>query len=220
MPNFILNIFCVQEILYNNILEQIGESEAELRKCLTSFHIDYFVYKSGLADFARLFAIMTSDSRLIGECINDRRISRAYEACMLLAGDKCTLQLTTNSESSEPATTTKDECLRQIKHAMSNLGSYLVENTETIISSQSGIFALRIYVKVIGEIDELEQAQTQQQQQQQQQSNKKGGARGRHQPVEFSLKNMSVKRLPVEWKLEKFIKKLAKPLNDINLLGK
>ena len=201
MPNFILNIFCVQEILYNNILEQIGESEAELRKCLTSFHIDYFVYKSGLADFARLFAIMTSDSRLIGECINDRRISRAYEACMLLAGDKCTLQLTTNSESSEPATTTKDECLRQIKHAMSNLGSYLVENTETIISSQSGIFALRIYVKVIGEIDELEQAQTQQH-------------------VAFSLKNMSVKRLPVEWKLEKFIEEFAKPLHDIDLQGK
>ena len=72
---------------------------------------------------------------------------------MLLAGDKCTLQLTTNSESSEPATTTKDECLRQIKHAMSNLGSYLVENTETIISTKSGIFALRTFVKVIGEAD-------------------------------------------------------------------
>jgi hypothetical protein len=204
------------EILYNNIIEQIGESEAELRKCLTSFHIDYFIFKSDLVSFARLFATMTNDARLIGECVDDQRISRAYEACMIFAGEKCDSKLLAASESSEAES--KADCFRKIKHAMSNIGNYLVEHMDTTISTQSGIFALRTFLKVIGEIDQLEQP-TQQPQSKKVANTNKFGAHGRQPTVEFSVKNSSIKRLPVEWKLEKFIKKMAGALGDVNLLG-
>ena len=189
------------EILYNNIIEQIAENDTELKKCLNSFHIDFFIFKSNLDNYVRLFDLITQSTQRLEEFLSDRRISRAYEACLIVMGDK----VASKSEN-------YDSNINTLKKSVSNLASYLKENFEAILENQNGIFALRSFLRIIGQPDVLETPASMD-------TNKKRPNRFKKQ-VEFSIKDIQPKMIPNEWKLDKYIKKFAKNLQNINVLGK
>ena len=183
--------------MYTNVIEQIAESEIELKKCLNSFHIDYFVYKSTLKNFVNLFELMTNEPKRLSEFLNDRRISRAYEACLIVVGDKVATQAAA------------DELhWKRVKKSLTNLADYLAENFQTILETENGVFAVRSFLRVVGEIDELEEPAAS--------SDARSSKKHQH---EFNVKKLPVKLVPPEWKLNKYIKKFAKCLSEINVLG-
>ena len=164
-----------------------------MKKCLYSYHIDYFIYKSSLEHCIKILELIVNDK--LEEYLADRRISRAYEACLLTIGEK----VSSNSNSTTIETT---------KELLEKLGDYLVKNFEQILETENGIFCLRCFIRIIGEEDPLEQPI-------QQNSNIKKKFNNR----EFNIKNIEVKLLPKEWKFKKYIKKLSKHLYDLNVLG-
>ena len=172
----------------------------ELKKCLNSFHIDYFVYKSNLSNFASLFSLITLTPERLSELVNDRRISRAYEACLILAGEKITFAKSTSPED------TAD--LEKLKQSLTNLAEYLLENFQSILETENGVFALRSFLRIVGQPDQLETAAANETR-----SNTKNKFK-----KEFNVKNLSVKLVPDEWKLSKYIKKFVTCLSDINML--
>lgn len=192
------------DILYNNILEQISESEKELKKCLNSFHIDFFIHKSNLENFVRLFELLTIDSDKINDYLSDIRISRAYEACLAMVGGKVLAQ--------QKISSTNEEIFEKLKVCLNNFGKYLVENFQTIIETQNGVFALRFFLKIIGNEDVLEQHSTAVS------NTNKSNKKYQNKMNEFNIKNVEIKIVPTEWKLSKFLKKLSKKLDDLNLL--
>jgi hypothetical protein len=192
------------DILYNNIIEQISENENELKKCMNSYHIDYFIYKSSLENFVRLFELLTSDSNKLNDYLSDSRVSRAYEACLALVGEKIALG---------KKVSTNEENLDKLKSLLSNLGDYLVENFESIIETHNGVFALRYFLRVIGDEDVVEQATSNNS------NTNKSNKKFQNKQNEFNIKNVQVKLVPKEWKLNKYLKKLSKKLDDINILG-
>jgi hypothetical protein len=192
------------DILYNNIIEQISENENELKKCMNSYHIDYFIYKSSFENFIRLFELLTSDSNKLNDYLSDSRVSRAYEACLALVGEKI---------ASAKKVSTNEENLDKLKNLLSNLGDYLVENFESIIETHNGVFALRYFLRVIGDEDVIEQATSYNS------NTNKSNKKFQNKNNEFNIKNIQVKQVPKEWKLNKYLKKLSKKLDNINILG-
>ena len=188
--------------MYANILQQIGEDEKELKKCLTSLHIDYFVYKSTLEQFAQLFDLLTQSNERIELLLNDTKTSRAFDSCLILCGDKVKLTSEENYEVN----------IDKFKAALDRLSEYFMANIENMLVTQSGVFALRSLLRIIGQPDPLDE-----------QFNRSFAANAKKfQPQkqnEFSIKNVAPKLLPAEWKIRKLIKKLAKILNEINILG-
>lgn len=140
------------------------------------------------------------------EFTGDRRISRAYEACLLLIADKI------NQSNSETATESYQENIQTLKSSLSTLGKYLVDGFGDIIETQNGIFTLRSFLRVIGESDLFETQISSNTNK----SNKKGN---KSKKDEFSIKNLEIKVVPNDWKLGKFIQKFAKNLKEINILG-
>ncbi|CAF0712043.1 unnamed protein product [Brachionus calyciflorus] len=185
------------DTLASTILDQITEDDKELTKCLYSYHIDYFIYKSTLERFTQLFELLTSNSERLKELLNDTRTSRAYEACLLIIGGKV--------KGSNDV-----EKFETLKNCMCNLGDYFVSNLEDILESHNGIFALRSFLRVIGKPDVLEA------QPNEGNTNKKFNKFRRNQ--EFSIKDVEVKLVPEDWKLNVYIKKFSKSLKDMNLL--
>ncbi len=189
--------------MYTNIIDQISESDVELKKCLNCFHIDYFIYKSNLINFVNLFELITSSTEKLNEFLNDRRISRAYEACLLLMGDKIANTQNSGLEANADA-------LKKLKKSLASLADYLAENFQTILETENGIFALRAFLRIIGEPDDLEVAANAV-------NDQRSAKRFKN---EFNVKNLPVKLVPTEWKLNKYLKKFSKFLSDINVLGK
>ncbi|RNA19736.1 nucleolar 9 [Brachionus plicatilis] len=177
------------EALYSTILDQISEEDGELKKCIYSYHIDYFLYKSSLENFTKFFSILTSDSGRLEHLLADTRTSRAYEACLMLIGNK------TKTSSHEES----------LKKCMLNLGDYFVSNLENILETHNGIFSLRSFLRVIGSPDILEAVSNE--------TNKK-----KHRNQEFNIKNVCVKIVPQDWNLDVYIKKFSKSLKEMNLL--
>jgi len=138
------------------------------------------------------------------EYLNERRISRAYEACLATIGEKI-IQATKNNNSS------MNKVIESIKLLLEKLGDYLVENFQTIIETENGIYCLRCFLRIIGSEDSLEPSQMQQQ------NNNNSKKRNNK---EFNVKNLEIKLLPKEWKFKKYLKKFSKSLNEINVLGK
>lgn len=163
---------------------------------MNSFHIDFFIYKSTLDNFISLFDLLTNDSARLNELLSDSRTSRAYEACLLVIGGKI-------KDSNDQAK------LDKLKQALKNLGDYFVENFENIIETQNGIFAMRAFLRIIGKPDVLEQPQPAE----------AAGKKYFKKPREFNIKNVEVKLVPDDWKTDKFIKKIAKFIKEINPLG-
>jgi hypothetical protein len=192
------------DILYNNIIEQISENENELKKCMNSYHIDYFIYKSSLENFVRLFELLTFDSNKLNDYLSDSRVSRAYEACLALIGEKIALA---------KKVSTNEDNLDKLKSLLSNLGNYLVENFESIIETHNGVFALRYFLRVIGDEDVVEQTTTNLS------NTNKSNKKFQNKQSEFNIKNVQVKQIPKEWKLNKYLKKFSKKLDDLNILG-
>jgi hypothetical protein len=143
---------------------------------------------------------MTHPLERLTECMNDRRMSRAYEACLILIGDKI-IASKNETNSSE----NNDDDVKKLKKCLTNLADYLCENFQTILETEEGVFALRAFLRVIGAADPLENVVAPRV------ANKKF-------PVEFNVKNLTVKQVPAEWKLNKYIKKFAKHLSGINVL--
>ena len=183
------------ENLYENIIDQITESSTEFVRCLYSFHTDFFIYKADIKYFLKIFKLLISDENKLEEYISDRRISRAYEACLTCFGHKFS-----KNPTAEQAEIGK-ECLK-------TLGKFLVKNFENILDSENGIFTLRCFLRIIGNKDLFETPPPNQQS-----KNKKN----KFQKTEFNIRNVEIKVIPDEWKLEKFLKKFS--LEDINLLG-
>jgi hypothetical protein len=142
---------------------------------------------------------MTSPLERLTECLNDRRMSRAYEACLILIGDK--IDIGTKAELSSIV----EDDLKKLKKSLITLAEYLCENFQAILETEDGIFALRALLRLIGDTDVFENVN------QTRTLNKKA-------PQEFNVKNLVVKPVPTEWKLNKYIKKFAKHLNEINVL--
>jgi hypothetical protein len=137
--------------------------------------------------------LITQNEDRIGTFLADSRISRAYEACLTLIGQK----LNDNKE---------QESVDEAKCCMERLGKYLDENFVNILETRNGIFTMRAFLKIIGNDDPIEQA-----------SKPFEAKKNKKQPQEFSIKSIQPKLLPNEWKLGKFIKKYAKHLDDINV---
>ncbi len=197
--NFIL---LFKDIFYENVIEQITEKETELKKCLNSFHIDYFIYKSSLKHYLKILELLMNEAKL-NEYLNERRISRAYEACLATIGEKIIQVAKTNS-------TNMNETIESIKLLLEKLGDYLVENFQTIIETENGIYCLRCFLRIIGLEDSLESSQIQQQ-------NNNNNSRKKNNK-EFNIKNIEIKLLPKEWKFKKYLKKFSKSLYEINVL--
>jgi hypothetical protein len=77
---------------------------------------------------------------------------------------------------------------------LEKLGDYLVENFQTIIETENGIYCLRCFLRIIGSEDSLEPSQMQQQ------NNNNSKKRNNK---EFNVKNLEIKLLPKEWKFKK-----------------
>lgn len=195
------NISRFQDILCNNIVDQIAEDEKELKKCLYSIHIDYFIYKLSPDHFTRLLDSMTgggegddADTKL-GAYLNDAKMSRAYDACLLLCAHKITKSTT-----------------EKIQAFVGRLCEYFLSQIETMLDAQppaTGLFVLRSLVRVLGKSDLLDDHVN---------KGNQGGRRGRN---EFGVKDIELKLLPADWtSCCKFIKKLAKKIKAINVLGK
>lgn len=148
-----------------------------------------------MAHCLKILELIINDK--LEEYLADRRISRAYEACLLTIGEK----IAANSNS---------DTIESVKQLLEKLGNYLVENFEQILETENGIFCLRCFLRIIGEEDSLEQANTQQQ---------NTNVKKKPNNKEFNIRNVNVKQLPNEWKFKKFIKKLSKHLYNLNLLG-
>jgi hypothetical protein len=177
----------------------VSESEKELKRCLNSFHIDYFLYKIGLEQFVSFLSLLTNSPERIQQVLADTKTSRAFDAFLILASDK--LKPSSNEASIE-----------RLKDCLNKLGDYFVENFDSILDNQSGIFAMRSFLKVIGGPDLLEQNVHSTNNNQ---SNKK-----RKGVNEFRLKNLEIKVLPNEWELDTYIKKFYKNIKDKNILGR
>ena len=67
------------------------------------------------------------------EFLNDRRISRAYEACLATVGEKIIL-----ANKSASSASSNDEKFESIRSHLEKLGNYLVENFQTIIETENG----------------------------------------------------------------------------------
>lgn len=184
------------ENLYNNIIDQISEDTSELVKCLNSFHIDYFIYRSNTENFLKIFKLLVIDNEKLEEYISDRRISRAYEACLTFIGEKFS------------KSTVTDDQIDLAKQCLKSLGNFLVENFESILDTENGIFTLRCFFRILGKKDCLEPAPNQ--------NNK--NKKNKWQRTEFNIRDIEVKVLPESWKIKKFLKKFS--LEDINLLEK
>jgi len=184
------------ETLYENIIDQITESPEELVKCLNSFHMDFFIYKSNIDHFLKIFKLLIVDNEKLEEYICDRRISRAYEACLTCLADKFL--------SKKPS----EDQLESVKTCLKSLGNYLVKNFESIIDTEDGIFTLRCFLRVIGGKDLLESVPNQ--------NNK--NKKNKWKRTEFNIRDIEIRLIPDEWKIKKFLKKF--PLDDINLLEK
>ena len=181
-------------IFYNNLLEDLSSNETELRKCLYSYHVDYFINRSDLENFFKIFDLLTKDEAKLKEYASDRRISRAYEACLVCVGGKLASAPKADSET-----------LDGIKKCMKRVGNFLEENFETIMETQDAIYLMRSYLRVIGKADPLDQLQ-------------KNVPKKKDR--EFNIKFIEVKLVPEDWKLAKLIKKLSNKIEDMNLLGK
>lgn len=179
------------DALYSTILDQIREDNSELKKCLYSYHIDYFLYQSSLEHFSTFFTILTSKNELLNELLSDTRTSRAYEACLMLIGNKIK--------------TTGQDQVESLKNCMVNLGEYFVSNFENILETHNGIFSLRAFLRVIGNQDILETVPNE--------TNKK-----KFKNQQFNIKNVCVKIVPNDWNLDNYIKKFSKFLKEMNLL--
>ena len=180
------------DALYSTVLDQIREDDSELKKCLYSYHIDYFLYISSLENFSNFFSILTHDSERLDQLLADTRTSRAYEACLMLIGNKIKLS-------------DKAEQIDLLKSCMINLGDYFVSNLDTILESHNGIFSLRAFLRVIGNLDILEIVPNE--------TNKK-----KNKNQEFNIKNVCVKTVPLDWNLQVYIKKFSKFLKEMNIL--
>ena len=181
--------------MYNNIIDQITEDKAELVKCLNSFHMDYFIYKSNTDSFLKIFKLLVVDNEKLEEYIGDRRISRAYEACLTFIGEKFS------------KSTVTEEQADLAKVCLKALGNFLVKNFESILETENGIFTLRCFLRILGSKDCLEPVPNQNN------KNKKNN----RQRTEFNIRDIEIKVLPEAWKIKKFLKKFS--LTDINLLG-
>lgn len=67
------------------------------------------------------------------EYLNDRRISRAYEACLATVGEKII-----QANKTATSATSNEAKFESIKSLLEKLGNYLVENFQTIIETENG----------------------------------------------------------------------------------
>ena len=138
-------------------------------------------------------SILTSSPERIDELLGDSRSARAYDACVLLMGEKATINDT------------------DLKSCLTRLGDYFVENFDSILdSSKSGIFAMRSFLKAIGKKDLVESSTNSN-------SGQKGGKRAAKEV--FSMKNYDFKVVPDEWNMKEYLKKFYKKIKDKNVLG-
>jgi hypothetical protein len=179
---------------------------------MSSFHIDLFIYKSKPMHFARFFEIITSDDSLIEKLLSDRRSSRAYEACLLCLGDKLSSikeETANKDDKTAKDISDQDDLLKKLKKILKKFSNYLVDKFDHIIDTQDGIYSLRAFLRIIGNEDPLEQSLPIS-------TNKKPNRR----KEEFNMKNINVKLVPTEWNMNKLIKKFAKSVLNLNLLGR
>lgn len=191
-----------------NVIDQISENDVELKRCLTCYHIDYFLYKLDSDKFARLFELLTTstgESERIRELLADNRSARAYDACILLSGEKA-------KKSTSPTTS------ELLKTCLTTLADFFLAHLDDILETQTGVFALRSFVKVIGQVDPIEAAAAAAAA-----SSVAGG--GNQKPkragakLKFSMKTYEFKCLPQEWQFNEYLKKLVKKIKDKNILG-
>lgn len=187
----------VKDLLCSNVIDQIGESEIELKRCLTSYHIDFFLYRVSLDKFVSVFSLLVNSSDRIRELLSDSRSARAYDACLLLSGEKLK-SVTADSSTAE-----------SLKSCLTTLADYFLLNFDEILDTQIGIFAMRSFLKVIGKSDPIESSS------QQHGSNGQKTAKRN----EFSLRSYDFRTLPLEWNLHEYLKKFYKKIKDKNTLG-
>jgi hypothetical protein len=137
-------------------------------------------------------------------CLNEQRASRAYDACLLLCGEKI---------KSGVGSPNYEANIEKLKAGLDRLSEHFIANFDTMLVTQLGVFALRALLRVIGQPDPLDEQATQN-------ANPKKAAFAKKQQNEFNIKNLEMKLIPGEWKIRKFIKRVAKNLKEINVLGK
>lgn len=197
--------------MYNNVLQQIADDETELKRCLTSYHVDFFLFKIDLEKFVQFFDLITNDKSKVDQLLRDQKISRAYDACLLLTGEK--LKSAHDKNNSQTTVNKLNGCLTQ-------LGDYFVENLESILESHNGIYALRSFLRIIGEPDLLDNSTGIEDNNNNNNngkfsSNKSNAKRFANQ---FSLKHIQIRMLPEEWDMKKYVKKFYKLVKDKNVL--
>lgn len=140
-----------------------------------------------------MFSLLTSTHEKIAHLLADNKSARAFDACILLSGEK--------SRNCDP------ENKADLAACFSRLGDYFIDNFDSIIDTVlEGIFAMRSFLKVVGKIDLVEATTT---------SNNKTTKK-----AEFSLKNYELKVMPEDWNFGEYIKKFYKKIKDKNMLGK
>ena len=149
-----------------------------------------------MASFVKLFEIILRDDQKLSEYLGDRRISRAYEACLTCIGDKFAKASSANDSQVETA-----------KQCIKKLGAHLSANFQTIVDTENGVFSLRCFLRILGSPDLLEPANNASKQ-----SNNKLKKKFNK---EFNIRDVELKTLPVEWKLKKLLKKFK--LEEISL---
>lgn len=180
------------------MIDQIDESEIELRRCLNSFHVDFFLYKLSAAKYARFFSILTSSTSRMDELLADTRCARAFDACVLLCAEKAHKAASDN--------------VATMKTCLTSLGDYFLDNMDSILATtKNGIFAMRSFLKVLGRKDQADVAAA-----------AGGGSNqrmGGKKPPVFSMKTYDYKVLPDEWNMNEYLNKFYKKLKDKNMLG-
>lgn len=181
------------DIFYENIIEQLQDNQEEIAKCAKSYLIDFFIYKSKPKHFIELFELIAKEDYL-NEYLKDVRISRAFEAFLICAGNKID---TLNNE--------------RIKTILKTIGNYFVDNFNEIIENEFAIYILRSFILIIGNKNpfdtnnkELSSSNIKKKQKEQ---------------LSFNLKSVNkLKELPDDWKLKKFLKKFYELLDKDKIL--
>jgi hypothetical protein len=147
--------------------------------------------------------------------LSDRRSSRAYEACLICLGDKLSSiknEVTSNnSKCLNQDNAEQDDLLKKLKKILKKFSNYLVDKFDYIMETQNGIYSLRAFLRIIGNEDPLEENAS---------NNNNKKANKRKTSDQFNMKNVEVKLLPIDWNMNKSIKKFAKSVLNLNLLGR
>lgn len=189
------------------MIDQISESDVELKRCLTSYHVDYFLYKLEAEKFVTFFSLLAvSSNDRVRELLTDSRSARAYDACLLVSGEKAA-KLTSKSNTN---------ACNKLKECLTCMGEYFVTNFDEILDTQMGIFAMRSFLKIIGKFDPLEAVASVAG------SNSSGQQKNNNKRADktFSMKTYEYKCLPDDWQLQEYLKKFYKLVKDKNILGK